>query len=123
MNKTKSNNDKFMDNSEISNLKNQFTARKATKEGVHRFYSSLNPKMIQQIENKFHQKNVLKLLSMSFFSVEVVRQKTQEVEGLFFYGLEGELPSDKWGLPIPIYDFDYCGSLFLKVDQYLLLNC
>ena len=118
MDKLKSSKNDLQESSQLNIHKNKYVARKATKQGVHRFWTSLTSKMKKQIHNKFHQKDVFKLLSMSFFAVEVARAKTDSVEGLFFYGLEGELSADKWGLPIPLHDFDYCGSLFLQVGGW-----
>lgn len=107
----------FQDTNQSNLLKKTFTARKASKEGVHQFWSSLSPRMKTQIQNKYHRKDVFKLLSLSIFAVQVNRTKTNTIEGLFFYGLEGEMPPEKWGLPIPLHDFDYCGSLFLQVQK------
>ena len=119
MEKSKSEKDESQESSQTNITKNKFLARKATKEGVHKFWSMLTPKMRKQVINKFHNNDVMQLISMSFFSVEVINLKTEKIEGLFFYGLEGELPPEKWGLPIPLHDFDYCGSLFLQVTQRL----
>lgn len=116
MKKTKSNNENFISHSPNKVVKNKYIAAKATKKGVHSFLASLNPQMKKSIQNKFQEKSVFKLLSTSFFGVEVVDQKTGRVDGLFFYGLEGKLAPEKWGLPIPLHDFDFCGSLFLQVS-------
>jgi hypothetical protein len=115
MDKIKTSKIEYQESNQSNVLKDTFYAERANKEGVQQFWSSLTPKMKTQIQNKYHRKDVFKLLSLSIFAVQVVRSKSNYIEGLFFYGLEGELAPEKWGLPIPLHDFDYSGSLFLQV--------
>ena len=115
-----------MNDSNHSNYENKnhterlYLAKRATKETVFRFWESLDMNKRLIIKTKFQQTDVFQMVEKSFFAVEVTKKGETIPEALFFYALEGELSPQKWGLPIPLHDFDYCGSLFLKVSKYLM---
>ena len=94
---------------------NRYIAQVTNKKSVFNFWVSLDPVKKMFLQKKFNQQDIFQMAEKSFFAVEVRKSDSELPEGLFFYGLQSSMPTEKWELPIPIHEFDFCGSLFLQV--------
>jgi hypothetical protein len=113
---------------EFSNLKNTeadtseykrvIVSDRANKEDIIYFMNNLSEDESKRITKVLNKQNIINLSSNSFLVIKVFDKiNPKSIHALFFYSTEGIKPIEKMQLPIPVSEFDFFGSLFLKVTH------